>query len=78
MTTLAITSALTRLSIQLKSTIIGLVYKGMSNCISNPVPPADFLHTLPIPKDHFPEVTLDFVGTLVPSKGFDMILVMTD
>ena len=33
---------------------------------------------MPIPKDRFSEMALDFVGTLVPSKGFDMILVMTD
>ena len=40
--------------------------------------PAGFLHPMPIPKDRFSEMALDFVGTLVPSKGFDMILVMTD
>jgi hypothetical protein len=33
---------------------------------------------MPIPKDRFAEMALDFVGTLVPSKGYDMILVMTD
>ena len=40
--------------------------------------PAGFLHPMPIPKDRFAEMALDFVGSLVPSKGYDMILVMTD
>jgi len=40
--------------------------------------PAGFLHPMPIPKARFAEMALDFVGTLVPSKGFDTILVMTD
>src|SRR5271154_1688630 len=33
---------------------------------------------MPIPKARFAEMALDFVGTLVPSKGFDTILVKTD
>ena len=33
---------------------------------------------MPIPKDCFTEMALDFVGTLVPSKGYDTILIMTD
>jgi len=40
--------------------------------------PAGFLHPLPIPKDRFTEMALDFVGALTPSRGFDTILVMTD
>src|SRR5204862_3521362 len=40
--------------------------------------PARFLHPMPIPKARFDEMALDFVGTLIPSKGFDTILVMTD
>src|SRR5205814_8814160 len=40
--------------------------------------PAGFLHPMPIPKDRFSEMAVDFVGSLVPSKVFDMILVMTN
>jgi RNase H-like domain found in reverse transcriptase/Reverse transcriptase (RNA-dependent DNA polymerase)/Integrase zinc binding domain/Chromo (CHRromatin Organisation MOdifier) domain/Retroviral aspartyl protease/Zinc knuckle len=40
--------------------------------------PAGFLHPMPIPRDRFTEMALDFVGTLAPSRGFDTILVMTD
>ena len=40
--------------------------------------PAGFLYPMPILKDRFAEMALDFVGTLVPSKEYDMILVMTD
>ena len=31
-----------------------------------------------IPKDCFTEMALDFIGVLVPSKGFNTLLVMTD
>ena len=31
-----------------------------------------------IPKDRFSEMALDFVGKLIPSRGFDIILIMTD
>jgi len=40
--------------------------------------PAGFLHSLPILDNWFDELALDFVGTLTTSKGFDMILVITD
>jgi hypothetical protein len=39
---------------------------------------AGFLHPMPIPKKRFSEMALDFVQTLVPSKGFHTILGMTD
>ena len=60
---------------------VELYIKSCTSCARNKSPtqaPAGFLHPLPIPKDRFSEIALDFVGTLVPSKGFDMILVMTD
>jgi hypothetical protein len=33
---------------------------------------------MPIPPERFSEITIDFVGPLPKSKGYDMILVMTD
>ena len=60
---------------------VELYIKSCTSCARNKSPtqaPAGFLHPLPIPKDRFSEIALDFVGTLVPSKGFDTILVMTD
>lgn len=74
---------------RLISTIIGRCYNEMASSISNPAhlalekksstqAPAGFLDPLPIPKDRFAEIALDFVGSLVPSKGFGTVLVMTD
>ena len=60
---------------------VDLYIKSCSSCARNKSStqaPAGFLHPMPIPKDRFTEMALDFVGTLVPSKGFDTILVMTD
>jgi len=60
---------------------VKLYVKSCTSCARNKSStqaPAGFLHPMPIPKDHFAEMALDFVGTLVPSKGYDMILVMTD
>jgi hypothetical protein len=33
---------------------------------------------MPIPPERFSEIAMDFVGPLPKSKGYDMILVMTD
>ena len=60
---------------------IELYIKSCTSCARNKSAtqaPAGFLHPMPIPKARFAEMALDFVGTLVPSKGFDTILVMTD
>jgi len=60
---------------------VELYVKSCTSCARNKSSmqaPAGFLHPMPIPKDCFTEMALDFVGTLVPSKGFDTILVMTD
>src|SRR5438045_2643780 len=60
---------------------VELYIKSCTSCARNKSTtqaPAGFLHPLPIPKDRFAEIALDFVGTLVPSKGFDTILIMTD
>jgi transposase InsO family protein len=39
---------------------------------------AGFLHSLPIPTDHFSDITIDFIGTLPKSLGFDTITIFTD
>lgn len=60
---------------------VELYVKSCTSCARNKSStqaPAGFLHPMPIPKDRFAEMALDFVGTLVLSKGFDTILVMTD
>src|SRR5580704_10048423 len=40
--------------------------------------PAGLLHPMPIPSKRFSEIAMDFVGPLPKSKGYDMILVITD
>ena len=40
--------------------------------------PAGFLHSLPIPRDRFADIAMDFVGPIPECKGFDMLLIMTD
>jgi len=40
--------------------------------------PAGLLHSMPIPQERFTEITMDFIGPLPKSKGFDMLLLMTD
>ena len=60
---------------------VELYVKSCTSCARNKSStqaPAGFLHSMPIPKDRFSEMALDFVGTLAPSRGFDTILVMTD
>src|ERR1700737_759094 len=41
-------------------------------------PPAGFLHSMPIPMDRFADISMDFVGPLPLSRGFDTLLVITD
>ena len=60
---------------------VELYVKSCTSCARNKsstLAPAGFLHPMPIPQDRFTEMALDFVGPLVPSKGYDTILVMTD
>jgi hypothetical protein len=40
--------------------------------------PAGFLHSILVPARRFEELAIDFVGPLTKSKGFNMLLVMTD
>ena len=40
--------------------------------------PAGFLHPLPVPSNRFLEITLDFIGPLPESNGYDCILIMMD
>ena len=40
--------------------------------------PAGLLHSMPIPYNRFSEISMDFVGPLPISEGYDMLLVMTD
>ena len=40
--------------------------------------PAGLLHPLPIPFDRFDDISMDFIGPLPRSHGFDMLLVITD
>ena len=40
--------------------------------------PAGFLHSVPIPRDRFADITMNFVRPIPKCKGFDMLLIMTD
>jgi transposase InsO family protein len=40
--------------------------------------PAGWLHPLPIPVDRFTDISMDFVGPLPRSRGYDTLLVITD
>ena len=40
--------------------------------------PSGLLHPLPIPVDRFDDISMDFIGPLPRSHGFDMLLVITD
>jgi len=60
---------------------VDLYIKSCVSCGRNKSPtqaPAGFLHPMPVPEHRFDELALDFVGTIPISKGFNMILVMTD
>ena len=39
---------------------------------------AGYLHSLPIPVDRFHDISMDFVGLVPKSKGYDMLFVVTD
>ena len=60
---------------------VDLYVKSCNSCgrnKSSTQAPAGFLHPMPIPKQRFDELALDFVGPVPMSKGYDTILVMTD
>ena len=40
--------------------------------------PAGYLHPLPTPIDRFHDISMDFVGPVPKSKGYDMLFVVTD
>jgi hypothetical protein len=55
--------------------------KSCDICIHNKSsnqPPAGFLHSMPVPMDRFADISMDFIGPLPLSGGFDTILVITD
>src|SRR5437667_10928679 len=87
-TTLVTTLPLIKLETQSPWIITGLEYNSMSNSISNPAPLAP--ETNPLHKHQldfcilcpFPSISslrwLSICGTLIPSTGFNMILIMTN
>src|SRR5205814_8047210 len=40
--------------------------------------PVGFLHPLPVPLDRFSDISMDFIGPLPKSRGFDTLFVVTD
>ena len=40
--------------------------------------PAGLLHPLPVPLDRFSDISMDFIGPLPKSRGFDTLFVVTD
>ena len=40
--------------------------------------PVGFLHPLPVPLDRFSDISMDFIGPLPNSRGFDTLFVVTD
>ena len=40
--------------------------------------PAGLLHPLPIPLDRFDDISMDFIGPVMKSKGYDTLFVITD
>jgi transposase InsO family protein len=55
--------------------------RSCSQCVRNKSStqsPAGLLHTLPIPSDRFSDISMDFVGPLHKSRGYDTLLVITD
>ena len=41
-------------------------------------PPAGLLHPLPIPLDRFDDISIDFIGPVPKSKGYDTLFIITD
>ena len=55
--------------------------RSCSQCLRNKSStqsPSGLLHPLPIPLDRFDDISMDFIGPLPKSCGFDMLLVITD
>lgn len=55
--------------------------RSCSQCLRNKSStqsPSGLLHPLPIPLDRFDDISMDFVGPLPKSCGYDMLLVITD
>ena len=55
--------------------------RSCSQCLRNKSStqlPSGLLHPLPIPFDRFDDISMDFIGPLPKSHGFDMLLVITD